>query len=173
MSEFTCFPKVHIISDTKSSISEDWITAVAKQSLKPYKFIRDCELNIVIADDKLLKSLNFKHKGINDSTDVLSFNIEPIADFIAVDDNSNQSSSGDYDFVLPVDNTGLIGEVIISIEKVIIQSEEKGISFDEELAILVIHGILHLLGFDHENYQDAEDMEKFADKAFNAIVNNS
>ena len=57
MSEFTCFPKVHIISDTKSSISEDWITAVAKQSLKPYKFIRDCELNIVIADDKLLKSL--------------------------------------------------------------------------------------------------------------------
>ena len=60
MSEFTCFPHVHIISDTKSSISEEWITAVAKQSLKPYKFIRDCELNIVIADDKLLKSLNFK-----------------------------------------------------------------------------------------------------------------
>ena len=170
MNKFTCFPKVHLVYGNKVFVSEDWVIAVAQESLKPHKFIRDCELNIVVADDNLLKSLNFKHKGINDSTDVLAFNIEPIADFIAVGDNSNQSSSNDI-FVLPVDNTGLIGEVIISVEKVIIQSEEKGISFDEELAILVIHGILHLFGFDHETMEDAKDMQKFADKAFNGIVN--
>ena len=114
--------------------------------------------------------MNLNHKGINDSTDVLSFNIEPIDDFVLVDDNSSQSS-GNSEFVMPEGTSGLIGEVIISIEKVVSQSHAKGISFNQELAVLVIHGILHILGFDHEDDQDYEKMQEFADKAYSAVMN--
>ena len=123
-----------------------------------------------MGNDNILKSLNFEHKGIDDTTDVLSFNIEPIDDFVAVDDNTNLSSGID-DFIVPESVTGLVGEVIISVEKVISQSREKGISFDQELATLVIHGILHLLGFDHADDQDYQKMQKLADKAYSAVMN--
>jgi len=170
MNKYTCIPKVHKISDVKHSIPEDWITLVANETLKPHIFIRDCELHIIMGNDNLLKSLNFEHKGIDDTTDVLSFNIEPIDDFVGVDDNTNQSSGID-DFIMPESVSGLVGEVIISVEKVISQSREKGISFDQELATLVIHGILHLLGFDHEDDQDYQEMQRFADKAYSAVMN--
>ena len=170
MNKYSCIPKVHKIFDVKHSISEDWITVVANETLKPHTFIRDCELHIIIGNDNILKSLNFKHKGIDDATDVLSFNIEPIDDFVAVDDNTNLSSGID-DFIMPESVTGLVGEVIISVEKVISQSHERGISFDQELAILIIHGILHLLGFDHQDDQDYQKMQKFADKAYGAVMN--
>jgi len=170
MNKYTCSPKVHENHDADHCVSEDWVILVAIETLKPHIFIRNCELNIIIGDDKLLKSLNLNHKGINDSTDVLSFNIEPIHDFVLVDENSRQSS-GNSDFIMPEGTSGLIGEVIISIEKIFSQSRSKGISFDQELAILVIHGILHILGFDHEDDQDYQKMQEFADKAYSAVMN--
>ena len=100
----------------------------------------------------------------------MSFNIEPIHDFVLVDENSRQSS-GNSDFIMPEGTSGLIGEVIISIGKIVSQSRSKGISFDQELAILVIHGILHILGFDHEDDQDYQKMQEFADKAYSAVMN--
>ena len=170
MNKYTCSPKVHEIHDADHCVPEDWIKLVAIETFKPHIFIRNCELNIIIGDDELLKSLNLNHKGINDSTDVLSFNIEPIDDFVLVDDNSSQSS-GNSEFVMPEGTSGLIGEVIISIEKIVSQSHAKGISFNQELAVLVIHGILHILGFDHEDDQDYEKMQEFADKAYSAVMN--
>ena len=170
MNKYTCSPKVHKNFDADYCVSEDWITLVADITLKPHIFVRNCDLNIIIADDNLLKSLNLNHKGINDSTDVLSFNMGPIDDFVVIDDISSNSSSKS-DFIIPDGAPGILGEVIISIEKVASQSEEKGISFDQELAILVIHGILHILGFDHEDDQDYQKMQKFADKAYSAVIN--
>ena len=170
MNKYTCSPKVHKVYDGDYCVSADWIILVATVALKPHIYIRNCDLNIIIADDKLLHSLNLNHKGINDSTDVLSFNIEPIHDFVLIEDESSQSLNKS-DFVVPDGAPGTLGEVIISLEKVASQSKEKGISFDQELAILVIHGILHILGFDHEDDQDYQKMQKFADKAYSAVIN--
>ena len=89
---------------------------------------QEIDLSIVITSDKELQRLNKNHLGINNPTDVLSF------------------SGGDID---PDTGNRYLGDVIISFERVRVQALEHGWTELEEIQLLVIHGTLHLLGFDH------------------------
>ena len=80
-------------------------------------------INIVLADDSLLRELNLRYRGIDAPTDVLSF---------------------------PYGEEDLWGEVVISLDACRRQAEERGHSFERELSILIIHGVLHLLGYEDE-----------------------
>ncbi|MBI5235271.1 MAG: rRNA maturation RNase YbeY [Deltaproteobacteria bacterium] len=84
--------------------------------------LRDKELSLCLIDDEGIRALNKKYRGKDKSTDVLSF---CMADEV------------------------LLGDVVISIERARAQAEEAGCGLDEEMARLVIHGVLHLVGFDH------------------------
>ncbi len=84
------------------------------------------EIDITICDNKTIQKYNSEYRGVNKATDVLSFPI--ISKFESMP----------------------LGSIIISIDKVIEKSDELGHTRDEELALLFIHGVLHLLGFDHE-----------------------
>lgn len=89
-------------------------------------------LNLVFVDDETIRGLNFKYRKANKSTDVLSF-------------NESGSVKGAF-----------LGEVVISPERAKYQAKYFGNAFEKELALYVIHGILHLLGYDDELSKEKE-----------------
>lgn len=88
------------------------------------------ELSILFMDDNEIKELNRDYRKKDMATDVLSFPMR----------------EGDFSDL----NPDLLGDVVISLDTAKRQAEERGETLDEELNFLLVHGILHLLGFDHE-----------------------
>ena len=96
------------------------------------------EVVVTFVDDAEIKKLNNEFRSIDKSTDVLSF---PLGE------------GGEYD-LNPETGAYSLGDVVISVEHAVAQSEEYGLSFERELAYLTVHSMLHLLGFDHVNGGD-------------------
>jgi probable rRNA maturation factor len=96
------------------------------------------EVGVLISDDAALHRLNRDYRGVDAPTDVLSFADEG-------DDAEPHPS-----FVRPPDLTRYLGDLAISYERVVAQAAEYGHSRERELAFLTVHGVLHLLGYDHE-----------------------
>ena len=93
------------------------------------------EVVVTFVDDAEIKNLNNEFRNIDKSTDVLSF---PLGE------------DGQYD-LNPETGAYSLGDVVISVEHAVAQSEEYGHSFERELSYLTVHSMLHLLGFDHVN----------------------
>jgi probable rRNA maturation factor len=96
------------------------------------------EVSVLVTDDAALHQLNRDYRNVDAPTDVLSF---------ADDDESDAAPTA---FVRPPDAPRYLGDLAISYERVIAQAEEYGHSRARELAFLTVHGMLHLLGYDHE-----------------------
>jgi probable rRNA maturation factor len=96
------------------------------------------EVGVLIADDAELHELNRAYRGVDAPTDVLSFG----------DDGS--PDAGQAVFVRPPGTPRYLGDLAISYERVVAQAAEYGHSRARELAYLTVHGVLHLLGYDHE-----------------------
>ena len=89
------------------------------------------ELSIVLTDDAQIAELNKTYRGRDEATNVLSFPMQ----------------EGDFADI----NPGLLGDVVISCETAQAEAVKAGINLSERMSQLLIHGILHLLGFDHES----------------------
>ena len=135
---------------TKSKINEKFLRRVGKAALEnipALKKIADLEIDLAIVGEKKMKTLNRIWRGKDKATDVLSF-------------ESGQLAKKSKSFVFaPRDNFHL-GEIIICYSVAASQAREDGHSLDKEMAVLLIHGILHLAGYDHEK------SEKEAKKMF-------
>ncbi len=95
--------------------------------------------SVILTDDKKIHNLNKKYRGIDDTTDVLSFAFE--------EDES-----------ICYNDFRLLGDIYISIPKMIRQAEDYGHSEKRELSFLTVHGLLHLLGYDHQTSEDEKKM---------------
>ncbi len=105
---------------------------------------RQCtgELTVFITDDARVRELNRHYRGVDVPTDVLAF-----------------GGAGDAEaFVTSPEASSYLGDVVISYPRALEQSAEHGHSVEEELLILVVHAALHLLGYDHEQIEDADAM---------------
>lgn len=102
--------------------------------------IDDVEVSIVLTDDGFIKELNRRWRGVDSPTDLIAF---PFTE--------KKDKMGDYT---------CLGEVVISLDAVRCQAKELGHSIEDELKILLIHGILHLLGYDHNDKEDSSKMEE-------------
>ena len=101
----------------------------------------DHELSLVIMDDAGIRELNATYRGKDKTTNVLSFPMQ----------------EGEFSDITP----GLLGDVVISVDTAEQEARDAGISLPERMSQLLIHGILHLLGFDHEQGQaQARAMEE-------------
>jgi probable rRNA maturation factor len=100
------------------------------------------EVSVLVTDDAQLHELNRDYRGVDATTDVLSFGAE------------DEEGDGPA-FVRPPDAPRYLGDIALSYERVVAQAAEYGHSRERELAFLVVHGMLHLLGYDHE--RGAED----------------
>ena len=101
------------------------------------------EAGITLADDPYLHELNRDYRGVDAPTDVLSFALRE-----ADPDEPVYEEAGPE----------VLGDVVISVERARVQAGEYGHSLDRELAYLSIHGLLHLLGFDHDRPERAGEM---------------
>jgi probable rRNA maturation factor len=99
----------------------------------------DTELSIVLCDDAFIHPLNRDYRGKDRPTDVLSF-------------PQREGEESDPD-------DPVLGDIVLSVERAQAQADERGHSLETEIRILLVHGILHLLGHDHEEDADAEEME--------------
>jgi probable rRNA maturation factor len=101
----------------------------------------DHELSIVITDDAQVRELNRTYRGKDEPTNVLSFPMQ----------------EGEFSDITP----GLLGDVVISLDTAEAEAIAAGISTDERMSQLLVHGILHLFGFDHElGENQAREMEE-------------
>jgi rRNA maturation RNase YbeY len=109
-----------------------------------------CELSLLLTGDQEIQALNRTYRDLDKATDVLSF----------PQDEDAVNESGDT----------LLGDVVISVQTAARQAEEHHLSFNEELILLAIHGILHLLGYDHERSpQDARIMQDKTQAVFETL----
>jgi probable rRNA maturation factor len=105
------------------------------------------EVSLAITDSETVQRLNREYRGIDEPTDVLAFYMLP-------------QKGADSSFALPPDGVTRLGEVIISYPQAVAQAKEQGHSTERELALLIIHGILHLLGYDHQEPEEESRMRK-------------
>lgn len=121
------------INDLTGKVKElKQIKNQSKSILSYLKLPSSTEVSISFIDDGYMRELNLKYKDNNRTTDVLSFPQE-----------------GE-----------LLGDILISVDKATAQSEELGHTFEQEVRRLVVHGILHLLGYDHKKLQESRLMEE-------------
>ncbi len=114
-----------------------WLQSVAGQVLVAQGVSSRAELGLVIAGQARVQQLNRSYLGRDEPTDVLAFSMLP-------------AGGGLPPFVQPPDGVLHVGEVIISYPQALIQAEEHRHSIKKEVAILIIHGVLHLLGYEDE-----------------------
>ena len=109
------------------------LTSLARRTLAAHEVATPAELSIVVTDDDTLRELNRRYRATDAPADVLSF-----------------GPDGGEAFVTPPGSPRQLGEVLISYPMAQRQAEESGRSIAEELEHLLVHGNLHLLGFDHQ-----------------------
>jgi len=115
-----------------------WLQSIAEQVLIAQNAGSNVELGLVITSQERIQQLNRSYLGRNEPTDVLAFPMLPATEEIGADLPP---------FVTPPDGGAHLGEVIISYPQAVIQAEEQHHPIKKEIATLIIHGVLHLLGY--------------------------
>ena len=137
---------VYIEKKLKVSVEETWLMSIAQKALEA-EGVELAELGLVIADAKTVQQLNRTYRGADEPTDVLAFDMPSGAD-----------QKHKPPFVYPPDGIRHLGEIIISHPQALQQAQQQGHSIDQELALLTVHGVLHLLGYDHEQPEQGQRM---------------
>lgn len=120
-----------------------FLKRVINEALSHEEVDVDCEVSLTFTDNNSIQILNRDFRGKDTPTDVLSFPL--------LEDGEYDPDDIDEGTALP------IGDIVISVERALSQSQEFGHSFEREMGFLTVHSILHLLGYDHEVSKDDED----------------
>lgn len=125
--------EIYIDNRQDKIVLDDSIYELIEKTIKEVLLLEEeslnCEISISFVDNQEIRALNREYRGIDRETDVLSF---PLGD------------------TLFTDGPKLLGDIIISLEKALEQSQDFGHSLEREIAYLTAHSMLHLLGYDHE-----------------------
>ena len=133
--------EIEIFNETDSNLDQDLIKL--KKLLVDFckrEKLGNVLFNIIIVNEEKIHYLNKQYRNIDKPTDVISF---------ALEDDDKMTSPEDI---------RILGDIYICLEKVISQAKEYNHSFERELTFLCVHGLLHLLGYDHMNKEDEKIM---------------
>lgn len=131
---------IEVFNEINEDLSKelDELKELLKNVCKDEK-LSNGEFNVIIVNEEKIHDLNREYRGIDRVTDVISFALE--------DDKS-----------FNIEDYRMLGDIYICLNKVKEQANEYGHSFKRELSFLAIHGLLHLLGYDHMNEEDEKVM---------------
>jgi probable rRNA maturation factor len=127
-------------------LSKAWLRNVAQQALYTQDEAISPTISLVIADDETVHHLNLEYRGLDETTDVLAFPLWTSAE------NDTEV------FYLPPEETTPVGEIVISYPQAARQAREGKRPLRAEMALLIVHGVLHLLGYDHADPQQESHM---------------
>ena len=122
-----------------------WLKNIVRRSLQIQGCGPKTEVGLIITGQQKIHELNNKYMEEDRPTDVLSF---PLLDF--------PDKKG---FVVPPDGVTRLGDVIVSFPQAVLQAEEHGHTVENEMTTLIVHGLLHLLGFDHAEEKETRKMK--------------
>jgi probable rRNA maturation factor len=137
--------EIFVEEEFRGVVNGGWVKKIVRQVLKAEGVAPPYEVSLVFTNSETVKQLNRDYRGVDEPTDVLAFYMLP-------------QKGADSSFAFPPDGITRLGEVIISYPQAVEQAKEQGHSLEKELALLVTHGILHLLGYDHEEPEDERKM---------------
>ena len=135
---------------------EELATRVVEFALDHEEFPYECEVNLTLTDNDGIHEINREYRQIDNPTDVLSF---PMLSYDVAGDFSKLEEDYDDNFN-PDTGEIMLGDIIISVDKVFEQAESYGHSEEREFAFLILHSMLHLFGYDHMTPEDAAVMEE-------------
>ncbi len=115
----------------------------------------ECSVSLLITDDENIRAINKENRDIDSATDVLSF---PMIEFDAPADFSSVIES-DLSFD-PYSGELLLGDIVLSKDRIEAQAKEYGHDIQREYAFLIVHSMLHLCGYDHMEEDDRKLMEE-------------
>jgi probable rRNA maturation factor len=115
-------------------------------------------LGLILSGDDELADLNAEHMGHEGPTDVLSFPLLPPSEFPTHTGQDPKLRQSGPDFALPPSRRPHLGDIVVSVERAIAQAPEQGWSAADELRQLVVHGVLHICGWDHAAGAERDEM---------------
>jgi len=130
--------KIKLLVDNNSSleIEEDFFYNLSLVTLDKISYpLETAEISLKLTDDEEMRELNKKHRSLDKTTDVLSF---PMNETKIIEEN-------------------ILGDIVISVDTLRKQAKKYDMTINDELAFLYVHGLLHLLGYDHEISQTEEN----------------
>lgn len=135
---------------------EELAGRVVEFALDHEQFPYECEVNLTLTDNAGIHEINKEYRQIDNPTDVLSF---PMLSYEMAGDFSKLEEDYDDNFN-PDTGEIMLGDIIISVEKVYEQAESYGHSVEREFAFLILHSMLHLFGYDHMTPEETKIMEE-------------
>lgn len=138
---------VFLADEQTEPVSLDDLHRLAEVIMGEEGYPEDAEVTLLFVDEKEMAAYNHRFLERDGATDVLAFPVESLVPGVAPD-------------IDPVGPPLMLGDVVISPAYVRRQAEDLGVSFEQEIALMVTHGILHLLGYDHQDDDEAERMER-------------
>jgi probable rRNA maturation factor len=133
---------VSIEPDFARRVQADWLTGIARITLE-HEDVGDCQLSVAVTTDAEIHALNRRYASEDKPTDVLAFSQEEGEAFVSAPDELRH-----------------LGDVVISLETAQRQASDAGHDLDAEMAHLLAHGVLHLLGYDHAAAPDEREMRQ-------------
>lgn len=124
----------------------------AVSSILKYLHIEDSEISLLFVDDEGITGINYNYLHKNYATNVIAFPMR----------------EGEYGDI----NPHILGDIVISVETTRRHAEQEGIPFDDELDYFIIHGLLHLLGYDHEGSETESERMKQKEREIFFHLNN-
>ena len=151
-----------ILGDSPSNIpglsAEDWLTKIANAALDvALDGTEAAQMSLLITDDETVRGLNAQFRGLDEVTDVLSFSADHPGRWEGAAEPPEDT--GGFDFVMPPGELSPLGEVIVSYPQAQRQADQQGVPLEYELALLVVHGVLHLTGHDHLDPKESALMQ--------------
>jgi probable rRNA maturation factor len=147
---------VHIFDEFESVVSDDWLRSIAEQTLDiaaQKSGPAGGAIGLVIGDDQTVRDLNRRHRDVDETTDVLSFAFDHQGEYHGEEEQITGPTEA-VEFVLPQGQDPMLGEVVISYPRALLQAQASGIEVRQEVAHLLAHGVLHLLGYDHSTPEE-------------------
>jgi len=151
--------KVMVNSELENSIIE-----IIEYTLMEEQVTIPCEISVIFVDNEEIKQINNEMRNIDKVTDVLSF---PMLEYVDKKVFKDLYLNYNFDFADLNEGDLILGDMALSLEKALEQSKDYGHSFEREVCYLVVHSILHLLGYDHMEDSDKIIMRKREEEILN------
>ena len=136
---------VRIAPPFRAAARAAWLRAIARCVLAAEDVVGPAQVGIVVTDDETVRELNRRFLGLDEPTDVLSFGL---------------TGAEEAPFALPPEEAASLGEIVIAYPTALRQAEEAGQAVEAEVAHLLVHGLLHLLGYDHRRPDEEGPMRR-------------
>ncbi|MBE6051637.1 MAG: rRNA maturation RNase YbeY [Clostridium sp.] len=153
--------KININENTVKQLENTILFALKEEEVNV-----PCEVSLLFVDNEEIREINNETRGIDRATDVLSF---PMLDYPKDKVFKDVYKEKEFDETFLDGEDLVIGDIVLSLEKALEQSKEFNHSFEREACYLVVHSVLHLLGYDHMEEEEKRIMRNREEEILNKL----